>query len=158
MTDELLTQERARALIMAYGADPDRWPSEHREALSLALANDQTLRACAADEAKLDQMMASESVAGSLTVSSILGFTDRSVALRADEQAEKDFGVESGAGILERVIDWLCFSGVQSTWRGIAVASLSLAIGAGLGLGVITPAEDEWVASEHYVFALVEEG
>jgi len=27
-----------------------------------------------------------------------------------------------------------------------------------LGLGVVTPAEDEWVASEQYVFALVVEG
>ena len=49
-------------------------------------------------------------------------------------------------------------SGAQSTWRGIAVAGLSLAIGVGLGLEVVSPAEDEWVASEQYVFALVEEG
>ena len=57
---------------MAYGADPDRWPLEHRESLSLALANDPALRACAADEAKLDQLMTSESIHLPITVDSIL--------------------------------------------------------------------------------------
>jgi hypothetical protein len=37
------------------------------------------------------------------------------------------------------------------------VAGLSLAVGIGLGLGIAVPSEDEWVASEQYVFALVEE-
>jgi hypothetical protein len=59
---------------------------------------------------------------------------------------------------LERFIDWLCFSGAQTARRSFAAAGLSLAVGIGLGLGIPVPSEDEWVASEQYVFALVEEG
>jgi hypothetical protein len=158
MTATLLTQERAMALINAYGADPNRWPPEWRESLSLALANDPALLACAAVEAKLDQMMTSESVELPITVESILSFTNKSIAQSNNELIKPDPLGEPSHGALERFIDWLCFSGAQSTWRGIAVAGLSLAIGVGLGLGVVSPAEDEWVASEQYVFALVEEG
>jgi hypothetical protein len=157
MTATLLTQERAMALIKAYGADPNRWPSEWRESLSLALANDPALLACAAVEAKLDQMMTSESVELPITVESILSFTDRSVALTDTKQTKLDLRVEPSRAVLERLIDWLCFSGAQTARRGFAVAGLSLAVGIGLGLGIAVPSEDEWVASEQYVFALVEE-
>ena len=68
MTATLLTQERAMALIKDYGSDPNRWPPEWRESLSIALANDPALLACAAVEAKLDQMMTSESVELPITV------------------------------------------------------------------------------------------
>ena len=157
MTDELLTQERAKALIMAYGADSDRWPLEHRESLSLALANDPALRACAADEAKLDQLMTSESIPLPITVDSILDFTDRTVALTDIKQTPLGLSVEPSRALLERLIDWLCFSGAHTARRSFAVAGLSLALGIGLGLGIAVPSEDEWVASEQYVFALVEE-
>ena len=158
MTAELLTQERAKALIMAYGADPNRWPSEWREPLSLALANDPALRACAVVEAKLDQLMNSESIQLPITVDSILDFTDRSVVLTDTKQTKLDLSVEPSRAVLERFIDWLCFSGAQTARRSFAAAGLSLAVGIGLGLGIAVPSEDEWVASEQYVFALVEEG
>ena len=48
MTAELLSQERAKALLMAYGAEPERWPPEWREPLILALANDPVLQEYAA--------------------------------------------------------------------------------------------------------------
>ena len=152
MTAELLSQERAKALLMAYGAEPERWPPEWREPLILALANDPVLQEYAAVEARLDQAMVAESVDLPITVASVLAFTDRATAQYSNEQTE------AGLGGLERFIEWLCFSGARSAWRGVAVASLSLALGVALGLGVVTPAEDEWVASEQYVFALVVEG
>jgi hypothetical protein len=152
MTVKLLSQEHAKALIMAYGSEPDRWPSEWRESLIVALAGDPALRECAAAEAKLDQMMASESADPSISVASILAFTAQSVARREHELTE------APVGVLERFIEWLCFSGFHSTWRSVAVASMALALGVGLGLGVAAPPEDEWVASEAYVFALVEGG
>ncbi|MDA9847896.1 hypothetical protein N9C27_03375 [Luminiphilus sp.] len=152
MTAELLSQERAKALLMAYGAEPERWPPEWREPLILALANDPVLQEYAAVEARLDQAMVAESVDLPITVASVLAFTDRATAQDSNEQTE------AGLGGLERFIEWLCFSGARSAWRGVAVASLSLALGVALGLGVVTPAEDEWVASEQYVFALVVEG
>ena len=158
MTAERLTQERAKALIMAYGADPNRWPSEWREPLSLALANDPALRACAVVEAKLDQLMTSESIQLPITVDSILEATDRTVALTDIKQTPLDLSVEPSRALLERLIDWLCFSGAQTARRSFAAAGLSLAVGIGLGLGIAVPSEDEWVASEQYVFALVEEG
>ena len=96
--------------------------------------------------------MVAESVDLPITVASVLAFTDRATAQDSNEQTE------TGLGGLERFIEWLCFSGARSTWRGVAAASLSLALGVALGLGVVTPAEDEWVASEQYVFALVVEG
>ena len=152
MTAELLSQERAKALLMAYGAEPERWPPEWREPLILALANDPVLQEYAAVEARLDQAMVAESVDLPITVASILAFTDRATVEGRSEQTE------TGLGGVERFIEWLCFSGARSTWRGVAAASLSLALGVALGLGVVTPAEDEWVASEQYVFALVVEG
>ena len=152
MTAELLSQERAKALLMAYGAEPERWPPEWREPLILALANDPVLQEYAAVEARLDQAMVAESVDLPITVASILAFTDRATVEGRSEQTE------TGLGGVERFIEWLCFSGARSTWRGVAAASLSLALGVALGLGVVTPAEDEWVASEQYVFALIEEG
>ena len=152
MTAELLSQERAKALLMAYGAEPERWPPEWREPLILALANDPVLQEYAAVEARLDQSMVAESVDLPITVASILAFTERATVEGRSEQTE------TGLGGVERFIEWLCFSGARSTWRGVAAASLSLALGVALGLGVVTPAEDEWVASEQYVFALIEEG
>ena len=152
MTAELLSQERAKALLMAYGAEPERWPPEWREPLILALANDPVLQEYAAVEARLDQAMVAESVDLPITVASILAFTERATVEGRSEQTE------TGLGGVERFIEWLCFSGARSTWRGVAAASLSLALGVALGLGVVTPAEDEWVASEQYVFALVVEG
>ena len=151
MTAELLSQERAKALLMAYGAEPERWPPEWREPLILALANYPVLQEYAAVEARLDQAMVAESVDLPITVASILAFTDRATVEGRSEQTE------TGLGGVERFIEWLCFSGARSTWRGVAAASLSLALGVALGLGVVTPAEDEWVASEQYVFALIEE-
>ena len=151
MTAELLSQERAKALLMAYGAEPERWPPEWREPLILALANDPVLQEYAAVEARLDRAMVAESVDLPITVASILAFTDRATVEGRSEQTE------TGLGGVERFIEWLCFSGARSTWRGVAAASLSLALGVALGLGVVTPAEDEWVASEQYVFALIEE-
>ena len=121
MTAELLSQERAKALLMAYGAEPERWPPEWREPLILALANDPVLQEYAAVEARLDQAMVAESVDLPITVASVLAFTDRATAQDSNEQTE------TGLGGLERFIEWLCFSGARSTWRGVAAASLSLA-------------------------------
>ena len=109
MTAELLSQERAKALLMAYGAEPERWPPEWREPLILALANDPVLQEYAADEARLDQAMVAESVDLPITVASVLAFTDRATAQDSNEQTE------TGLGGLERFIEWLCFSGARST-------------------------------------------
>ncbi len=65
--------------------------------------------------------MVAESVDLPITVASVLAFTDRATAQDSNEQTE------TGLGGLERFIEWLCFSGARSTWRGVAAASLSLA-------------------------------
>ena len=92
MTAELLSQERAKALLMAYGAEPERWPPEWREPLILALANDPVLQEYAAVEARLDQAMVAESVDLPITVASVLAFTDRATAQDSNEQTETGLG------------------------------------------------------------------
>jgi hypothetical protein len=53
-----MTEERARTILLTYGAQPARWPAEEREALR-AMIEAPTLRAALAEAKALDAALAS---------------------------------------------------------------------------------------------------
>lgn len=52
-----ITEDRVRALIDAYGADPDRWPEGERDAALTRIASDPTLRSILDDARALDTLL-----------------------------------------------------------------------------------------------------
>ena len=53
----MIAIDRLRSLIDAYGADPERWPTDERAAALLLLANSAEARAYARDAEALDAML-----------------------------------------------------------------------------------------------------
>ena len=72
MTDETLTADRAEALILAFGADPVRWPEEEREALQHCIEVNPQLRELLTSEQALDTVLAASRVQPTLSVAQVL--------------------------------------------------------------------------------------
>ena len=146
MTTDTLTPERAQALLRAYGTAPTQWPEADREALAQAIASDQGLQSLLAEERRLDERLAAYQPAARLTVAEITARVEQSIGSRASHP---------GGPVLamERAVDWLCFSGLASLWRGGAAAVLTMAVG--FSAGAVTPGpavEEAWAASEQFIF------
>jgi len=146
MTEETLPPDRAEALILAYGADPARWPEDIRDALARSIEVNPGLVGRVAVEGELDDALALGTTTVSLSVAQVLANTERKAAqgLQADAH-------EAASHLFERFLDWLCFSGPETVWRGAVVAGLILTLG--IGFGAVIPEEGDWSASEQYVFA-----
>ena len=146
MTEEMLSPDRAEALILAYGADPARWPEDVRDALGRSIEGNPNLANRVAVERGLDDALALGTTTVSLSVAQVLANTER----KAKQGLQVD-AHEANSHLFERFLDWLCFSGPETVWRGAAVAGLILTLG--IGFGAVIPEEGDWSASEQYVFA-----
>lgn len=56
-SDATLSDDRVRALLAAYGADPDRWPAHERDAAQRRIAASPELASEVADAAALDSFL-----------------------------------------------------------------------------------------------------
>ena len=150
MTDETLTPRRAEALIRAYGAEPQHWPLELRESLRRCIEATPHLRERVASERELDRVLAEHQITSSLSVAEVLAYTQRH---SGQHPVREPNPTES---VLESFLEWLCFGGRGTVWRGGLAAGLVLVLG--MGFGVLLPQEEDWEISEQYVFAPIEGG
>ena len=146
MTDETLTPDRAVALLRAYGAPPENWPASVRSSLGRMLENDPGLQQLAAEERALDERLADYSPTSQLVVAEVLARVEQRVSTGAGPSQPR-------ASVLEQALDWLCFAGPASLWRGAVAAALTMVVG--FGAGAVTSdseSEDAWAASEQSIF------
>jgi len=146
MTDETLTPEHAAALLRAYGAQPENWPASVRLSLGRMLEHDPGLQQRAAEERALDERLAEYSPTPQLAVAEVLARVEQRVSTGSGPSQQR-------ASLLEQALDWLCFAGPASLWRGAVAAALTMVVG--FGAGAVTPeseSEDAWAASEQSIF------
>lgn len=112
-----ITEDRVRALIDAYGADPNRWPKGERDLALSHIANDPALRAALDETRVLDTMLDAASV------------PEPSLALRVALNEIPD---------RQRGTDWFAWLGIfTAPWQpaaGLAAAGIL-----GLWVGVTQP-------------------
>jgi hypothetical protein len=117
-----------------------------RSSLQRALENDPGLQQLAAEERALDERLAEYSPTAQLAVAEVLARVEQTVSAGA-------VPLQQRASLPERGLDWLCFAGPASLWRGAVAAALTMVFG--FGAGVVTPdseSEDAWAASEQSIF------
>lgn len=116
MTDgEMMTEAEFEALVAAYGARPDRWPDDRRDAAQARARTDsQRVRAALEDAHGLDAML-DEAATPTLT--------DAAMArLRADARP-------SLAARLRGAVGWR-----GPIWQPVGALAMALFLGIGLGL------------------------
>lgn len=147
MAISVLTYERAKSLLSAYGANPARWPTDERDAMHAALLQWPDLKPLAAAEQRLDEQLLASEVPRSVTLDSVLARIDQyplshesapTSTIAAPELA--DGNAEGGLG---DAWQW---------WKIALAACLPLALGVGLGMSSVE-ISDDWQGSEHYLFA-----
>lgn len=122
----MITEERFRALIGSWGADPRRWPLEERvEAQAFASAHPDEARALLAEAQELDDLLLTSSAAYP------------SNALRARVIAS---AAEAGLGRRERRWEWLdrLYLTLGAGWAAAACA--------GVAAGVLLTGQGIWAA------------
>jgi len=154
MTTVSISQDRAREILAAYGANPDRWPEAERSAVGEWLERSVDLQKMVAREAALDARLDAAPVTPVLGLDAVLAALDSAPAPAAQPRprSHPPRQASSTTGPVERLLDWLVPQRVGDAWRPALVAAAPLVIG--LYLGQALPAMDtDWAAPEQYVFA-----
>ena len=139
-----MNHERLQALLDAFGANPDRWPDEEREAALHLLETDPALRESAERQAQLDLALGSwEPEVPALNL--------QALNARLAQTSRQD--------MLDRILAWLIPEETLTLWRPAFAAACTLALGIALGstLNLNADAEDEFAQSwddELYLLAL----
>lgn len=144
MTASILDEDRAEAIINAYGGDPARWPDAERAAVESLLMQSPRLQQLRAQAVSLDDCLEGHVVAPRLDTGSVLAAVDALGSQRERPQPK--------SAAVERWLDWLLPASPALFWRTGLVAALPLTIGIWLGSATATDTGD-WSASEQYVFA-----
>jgi len=124
-TDKLITLERLRDILAAYGARPGLWPPSERAAAQALIETSDEARALYAEEQALDSLL--QQVAEP-EVSAALQGRVRSITLPS--------GPTPSATLLSQLADWLRPQS-QMAWQGAVVASGILGIVVGVGLSAM---------------------
>lgn len=135
-----MNMDRLRQLLKTYGASPDRWPDEDRDAARKLLAENPDARRWLSAEASLDEMLNTFEV-------------DVPVELKHRILARIP---ETSNDMLDRLIDWIIPSR-DHLWRPVVVAIIPLVAGIVIGgtvrIGDTADDADIW-QEEIYVMAL----
>lgn len=121
-TDKLITIDRLRGLLAAYGARPDTWPLEERAAAQALIDASDEARALYKEEQALDALLQRIEEPD---VSAALHSRVRSIAKTTPAQPDP--------GFLGRMMGWLG-PRPQMAWQGAVVAAGILGIATGVGI------------------------
>lgn len=116
-----VSARRVRALLLAYGADPARWPPAERVAAQRVLEQWPELQALAEREATLDAVLDEDRVAGDLVM-------DEAALLRCLPAPHGVAPLRTAAVVIPRT------SRSDARWRWAAPA-LAAAVSLGIGMG-----------------------
>ena len=147
MAISVLTYERAKSLLSAYGANPARWPTDERDAMHAALLQWPDLQQWVAAEQRLDGQLLASEVPRLVTLDSVLSRIDQYPLAHESVPTSTNNDPEQAQGG--------AVTGLGSAWQWwkIALAAcVPLALGVGLGMSSIE-ISDDWQGSEHYLFA-----
>ncbi len=142
MTPVPLTDDRARLLLEAYGADPARWPSDERAVLHRWTQDSAAGRAALAEARALDALLDQAFATDPVTPTGEAALKDRilaDAARFAGAHRPKAGGVVSGLGSVMRHLEDTVrlLVPVPAGWHPAAVLGCSMAVG--LTLGLIVP-------------------
>ena len=121
-TDRLITLDRLRGVLEAYGAEPERWPAEERAAATALIESSGEARSLFSEAAALDRML------------DRLGAPQVSPGLAARVR-----GIETPprlgrlGPVLTALGEWLQ-PGTRFAWQGAVAAAAVIGIVAGIGL------------------------
>ncbi len=130
--------ERFRALLDAYGGDPQRWPGEERAAMQAFLVEHAEAETWRREAQALDLALAAYHVDALDLSARILDGVPRSP--------------------LERFVDWLLPGEVQAWWRPAMAAAVPLFLGVAIGLADpgdagTTVTDSDWTTQEQSLLA-----
>jgi hypothetical protein len=111
--------EKFRHLIDAYGAEPERWPVEHRAGLLEFARVDDAGAEILTRARQLDQLL-----------------DDYSVSTSPDLPARILHQISGRTTIFDRMFDWLMPSNPALVWRPVLASALPLVVGLVFGANV----------------------
>jgi hypothetical protein len=102
MSDEkqIISEERARALLEAYGGNPDAWPAEQRQAMSARIAASAELQRARAGHRQLDGLLENDRAAAAIDHA---GSSDLAARILAQLPDQPWSSSASGRGWLNRL-------------------------------------------------------
>ncbi|MBT5455661.1 MAG: hypothetical protein HOK82_03575 [Rhodospirillaceae bacterium] len=124
-TDKLITLDRLKDLLAAYGARPDLWPAVERAAAQALIDSSDQASALYAEEQALDALLRQ---VAEPEVSAALHGRVRSIALPP--------APAPSASLPARMLEWLRPQS-QMAWQGAVVAAGILGIVAGVGISAV---------------------
>jgi len=148
MSHNVVSEQRAREILAAYGSNAEQWPPEERQGVELLLQKQPELLAIRQTEASLDAILSSHTVTTSSSLDALLSAIDE-----LPEQTRVPSVERRTDDWIERVLSWLMPASPMNWWRPAIAAMLPLALGIAIGASNVTVNED-WEASEQYVFSL----
>ncbi|GEM_PF-1201515 len=136
----VISHHRVAQILMTYGARPEHWPAEERQAVQASIELSHELRALLQAESAVDRALSSYQLPSTASLNHLLSRVD-SLASPGSCEVNR----------FERFINSLIPAELSGVWRPCVVA-LTLFIGGIYWGWEVSSLTDTWADTEHYAF------